>query len=190
MVDEHKHSPARMRDSNIFCTLRRELQTDAAPVFHLNASKPSEQSTLLWFADCQNSTTFNLAPPGTRGSLGLECVEGLTYQIPSTFSRQTLLEALIVTGASAFCFGEQYRDLPLLYLHQKLDENNINEQEVQTAVQQYKQYTMVCSLSHQTLYFLLMVISLQNSAVSPTRRGVPPRDVWNAESPTKRLFLP
>ena len=77
----------------------------------------------------------------------------LLYQMPDTFSQQTLLEALIVTGASASCFGEQYhtlvicvtthRDL-LLYLHQKLDENNSNQQ-VQTAVQQYVQYTMVCS---------------------------------------------
>ena len=29
-VDEHKHSPARIRYSNNLCTLRRELQTDAA----------------------------------------------------------------------------------------------------------------------------------------------------------------
>ena len=42
-------------------------------------------------------------------------------------SRQTLLEALIVTGGSVSCFGEQYRDL-LLYLHQKLDEKNSNQQ--------------------------------------------------------------
>ena len=40
-----------------------------------------------------------------------------------TFSQQTFLEALIVTGGSAPCFGEQYSDL-LLYLHQKLDENS------------------------------------------------------------------
>ena len=51
-----------------------------------------------------------------------------------------LFSALIVTGGSAFCFGEQYRDL-LLYLHQKLDENNSNQQ-VHTA---YIQNTMVCS---------------------------------------------
>ena len=31
-VDEHKHSPARMRYSNNFCTLRKELQTDTAPM--------------------------------------------------------------------------------------------------------------------------------------------------------------
>ena len=61
------------------------------------------------------------------------------------FSQQTLLEALIVTGGSASCFSEQYRDL-LLYLHQKLDGNNSNQQ-VHTAVQQYisVQYTKVCS---------------------------------------------
>ena len=100
---EHKHSPARMRYSNNLCTLRRELQTDAAKVFNLNVFKPSEQSTLLWFADCQNSTTFKLAPAGTRGSLGLELVEGLLNQIHGIFSQQTLLEALIVTGASASC---------------------------------------------------------------------------------------
>ena len=62
------------------------------------------------------------------------------YQTPGTFSRQTLLEALILTGASDSYFGQQY----LLYLHQKLDENNRNQQ-VQTAVQQYIQYKMVCS---------------------------------------------
>ena len=55
-LDEYKHRPARMRYSNNFCTLR--TQTDAAP--------------MLWFADCQNSTTFKLAPPGMEGSLGLE----------------------------------------------------------------------------------------------------------------------
>ena len=60
------------------------------------------------------------------------------------FSQHTLLEALIVTGGSAFYFGEQYRDL-LLYLYRKLDENNSSNQQVHTAVQQYIQYTMVCS---------------------------------------------
>ena len=59
------------------------------------------------------------------------------------FSQQTLLEALVVTGGSASRFGEQYRDLPL-YLHQKLDENNSNQQ-VHTAVQQYIQYTILCN---------------------------------------------
>ena len=33
----------------------------------------------------------------------------------------------------------------LLYLYQKLDENNSYQQVVHTAVQQYIQYTMVCS---------------------------------------------
>ena len=62
-----------------------------------------------------------------------------------SFSQHNLLEALIVTGGSAFCFGKQYRDL-LLYLHQKkLDENNSNQQvHSSTAVQQYIQ-SMVCS---------------------------------------------
>ena len=55
----------------------------------------------------QNSTAFKLAPPGKRGSLGLEWLEGLLYQTPGTFSQQTLLEALIVTGWSASYFGEQ-----------------------------------------------------------------------------------
>ena len=49
------------------------------------------------------------------------------------FFQQTLLEVL---RESASCFGEQYRDLLLLYLHQMLDENN-SSQQVQTAVQQY-----------------------------------------------------
>ena len=58
-------------------------------------------------------------------------MEGILFQTPGTLSQQTLLEALVVTGASAFCFGEQYRDL-LLYLHQKLNKNNSNQQ-IQTA---------------------------------------------------------
>ena len=49
-----------------------------------------------------------------------------------------------MTGGSAYYFGEQYRDL-LLDLYQKLDENNSSNQQVHTAVQQYIQYTMVCS---------------------------------------------
>ena len=36
------------------------------------------------------------------------------------FTQHTLLESLTVTGASAFCFGERYRDV----LSQNLDENN------------------------------------------------------------------
>ena len=55
----------------------------------------------------QNSTAFELAPPGKRGSLGLEWLEGLLYQTPGTFSQQTLLEALPVTGGSASYFGKQ-----------------------------------------------------------------------------------
>ena len=50
---------------------------------------------------------FKLAPPGKRGSLGLEWLEGLLYQTSGTFSQQTLLEALIVTGGTASYFGEQ-----------------------------------------------------------------------------------
>ena len=48
-----------------------------------------------------------------------------------------------MTGGSASCLGQQYRDL-LLYLPQTLDENNSNQQ-IHTAVQKYIQYTMVCS---------------------------------------------
>ena len=82
------------------------------------------------------------APPGVRDSLGLELVKGLLYQMPSSFPQQTLLEASIVTGASASCFGEQYRAL-LLYLHQTLDESTSNQQVQTTTVQQYNiQYTM------------------------------------------------
>ena len=113
-----------MRYSNNFCTLRAERQADAAP--------------MLWFTDSKTK----LAPPGKRGSLGLEWLEGLLYQTPGTFSQQTSLEALIVTGGSASYFGEQQREL-LLYLYQKLDENSSNQQ-VHIAVQQYIQYTMVC----------------------------------------------
>ena len=44
-----------------------------------------------------------------------------------------------MTRGSASCLGEQYRDL-LLYLYQKLDENNINQQ-----VKCILPYTIVCS---------------------------------------------
>ena len=99
---------------------------------------------LYWL---QNSTPFKLAPPGKRGSLGLEWLEGLLYHTRGTFFQQTLLEALIVTGGSASYFGEQYRDL-LLDLYQKLDENNSSNQQVLTAVQQYiQQYTMVAGIA-------------------------------------------
>ena len=49
-----------------------------------------------------------------------------------------------MTGGSPPYFGEQYRDL-LLYLYQKLDENSSSNQQVHIAVQQYIQYTIVCS---------------------------------------------
>ena len=45
-VDEHKRSPARMRYSNHFCTLRTELQADAAPM-------------LLWFTDSKIPRLLN-----------------------------------------------------------------------------------------------------------------------------------
>ena len=131
-----------MRYSNEYFTLSTELQTDAAPM-------------LLWFVDCRYSMTFKLAPLGMRGALGLEYVDGLLYQTPDTFYQQTLLEPLTMTGASASCFGEQYRDLP--YLHQNLDENN-STQQVKTAVQQHVhkvQYGCVHAtyyISEQTVY--------------------------------------
>ena len=49
-----------------------------------------------------------------------------------------------MTGGSASYIGEQEKDL-LLYLYQKLDENNSSNQQVHIAVQQYIQYTIVCS---------------------------------------------
>ena len=126
-------------------------------------------------------TTFKLAPSGKRGSLGLEWLEGLLYHTPGTFSQHTLLEALIVTGGSPPCFGEQYRDL-LLYLYRKLDENNSSNQQVHTAVQQYIQTVhdgmQLCGIKFCTFCCLL------------PRRGAPRRDVWKAESPTKCLCVP
>ena len=109
-------------------------------------------------------------------------IEGLLYQTPGTFSQHTLLEALIVTGGSPPCFGEQYRDL-LLYLYRKLDENNSSSnQQVHNAVQQYIQTVhdgiQSCGIKLCTFCF------------SPPRRGAPRRDVWKAESPTKRLYVP
>ena len=176
LVDEHKHSPARMRYSNHFCTLRAERQADAAP--------------MLWFTDSKTPRLLNSLHRGKRGSLGLEWLEGLLYQTPGTFSQHTLLEALIVRGGSASYFGEQQRDLLLLYLYQKLDENNSSNQQVHIAVQQYTIYSTrwYAVMWHQILYFLQnLVIPLRSS---PTRRGAPRSDVWKAESPTKRLCLP
>ena len=94
-----------------------------------------------------------------------------------------------MTGVSASCFGEQYRDLLLLYfdLHQKLDENN-SSQQAQIAVEQFIQYTILCS--YVASNSVLVADGEITSAVSPTRRGAPRRDVWNAESPTKGLCLP
>ena len=54
-----------------------------------------------------------------------------------------------MTGGSASCFSEQYRHLPvlLLYLHQKLDENNSYQQV-------HMLYNAHVVMKHQTLYFL------------------------------------
>ena len=63
---------------------------------------------------------------------GLLCCGGCTWNrisrqpitaITWHFSQQTLFEPLTVTGASASCFGERYRDV---LLSQNLDENNSN----------------------------------------------------------------
>ena len=126
--------------------------------------------------------SLKLAPSGKRGSLGLEWLEGLLYQTPGTFSQHTLPEALIVTGGSPPYFGEQYRDL-LLYLYRKLDENNSSNQQVRTAVQQYIQTVLHDSMQSCGIKFCTF-------CCSPPRRGAPRRDVWKAESPTKRLCVP
>ena len=57
--------------------------------------------------------------------------------------------------------------MDLLYLHQKLDENNSNQQ-VQTAVHEYIQYTIVCS--HVASNSVLVADGVTTSAVSPTRK--------------------
>ena len=166
----------------IFVHYVHNLQTDAAP--------------MLWFVGCQNYTTFKLAPLGMRGSLGLESGDGLLYQTPGTFSQQALLEPLALTGASASCFDERYRDL-LLYLPQKLYAIKSNQQ-VKTAVQQYRLYSTKSTrvLQFAPAYILSMICIYYvesnsvlvadgdiTSAVSPTRRGAPRKDVWNAEPP-------
>ena len=68
-----------------------------------------------------------------------------------------------MTGRSVSCFGEKYRDL-LLYLHQKLDENNSNQQ-VHTAVQQYIQYTVLCS--HVAPNSVLFAESVETTSAVP-----------------------
>ena len=151
----------------LFCKLRAELQAYAAP--------------MLWFTDFKTPRLLKLAPSGKRGSLGLEWLEGLLHQTPGTFSQHTLLEALIVTGGSPPYFGEQYRDL-LLYLYRKLDENNSSNQQVHTSVQQYIQ-TVHDGMQSCGIKFCTF-------CCSPPRRGAPRRDVWKAESPTKRLCVP
>ena len=94
-----------MRYSDHFCTLRAELQADAAP--------------MVWFTDSKTPRLLNSLHRGRE--VQLKWLEGLLYHTPGTFSQQTLLEVLIVTGGSASYFG--------------------------TAVQQYIQYTMVAGIA-------------------------------------------
>ena len=68
-----------------------------------------------------------------------------------------------MTGRSVSCFGEKYRDL-LLYLPQKLDENN-SSQQVHTAVQQYIQYTVLCS--HVAPNSVLFAESVETTSAVP-----------------------
>ena len=90
--------------------VRKELQADAAP--------------MLWFTDSKIPRST-----GEERFTWTRMIRGPTISNTWYFCQQTLLGALIVTGRSDSCFGEQYRDL-LRYLHQKLDENNSNQQEV------------------------------------------------------------
>ena len=60
-VDEHEHSPARMR----YTTLRPELQTDSAP--------------MLLFAGCQNSTALNSLHYSIKSRVELNFVDVCGY---------------------------------------------------------------------------------------------------------------
>ena len=56
------------------------------------------------------------------GALGLEQAGSLLQQLPGTFLNKLFSKCrMLMTGASASCFGERYRDV----LPQNLDENNI-----------------------------------------------------------------
>ena len=118
-----------MRYSSHFCTLRTELKADAA-------------SMLLCFTDSKIQRLLS-SLHRAKGITSTRMIRGRTISNTCTFCQQIFLEAWTVTGRSASCFGEEYRDL-LLYLNQKLDENNSNQQ-VRTGVQQYIQYTILRS---------------------------------------------
>ena len=91
------------------------------------------------------------------------------------FTQHTLLEPLTVTGASAFCFGERYRDV----LSQNLDENNSTQTSPDccTVCKQFSYSTGVCVCYIQfdgyTGVYVIPVCRYEesNSAVSPARRG-------------------
>ena len=55
-VDEHKHSPARIRYSN-------------KVLYTMFITTDRRRTDVLWFVGCQNSTNFKLASLGMRGAL-------------------------------------------------------------------------------------------------------------------------
>ena len=56
---------------------------------------------------------------------------------------------------------------------------------------QFAGYTnFVCSYYVESNSVRLVADDDTTSAVSPTRRGAPRKDIWNAEPPVKRLCLP
>ena len=96
-----------------------------------------------------------------------ENIPGICLHLEDT-TNKNLLEALIVTGGSASCFGEQYRDL-LLYLPQMLDEKNSNQQ-VHTAVQQYIQYRSHVASKYFLPNLVIPLLLFANKEMSSTER--------------------
>ena len=113
------------------------------------------------------------------------------------FTQQTLLEPLNVTGASAFCFNERYRDV----LSQNLDENNSTRTSPDCCTYVTNSVTVrecvcVCYIQFDgyTSVYIVPVCSYMesnsvldadddttSSAVSPTRRGAHENTygIWN-----------
>ena len=100
-----------------YCSLEQLVTSLCAP----HEGKPASGT---YHSKTEGYTRRNLyRPPGllycgecTWTRISRQPVIAITWH----FTQQTLLEPLTVTGASAFRFGERYRDV----LSQNLDENN------------------------------------------------------------------
>ena len=109
------------RDKNYGCT-----QYDVVPRAS-RSSTPTVKATVVWnswsrrYAPHLRENVLPVriirrqkaSPEDTCADLQVCCVVRGAHQIPGiTFSQETLLEQLTVTGASVSCFGERYWHLP------------------------------------------------------------------------------